>query len=313
MREATLVRFLSAYAILFFVSHLVPLDATANVPELAQKFREGRVVLVPFGSGLEFWEGVRDVLLSVPIGALGRLIFGARFGIRRSWLASTAALAVLEVGQLPIYSRYTDVTDVLLGSIGACLGVIIAGGRFGAQPRRKADNARGTHHLWSWPCAVAWILILAHQQWSPFDFHSDQQFLRVRLEQLPLVPFQNYYYSPLPLAFAELMRKLLLGIPLGILLAPTRHRKPQSTDMWLQISAAMFTIAVTLSLIEAVQLVVPSRTPDPTDVIIQTAGAFAGWWGVTLAGAFPLRRQTTRADWSRSVHHYRVLRKRHRS
>jgi glycopeptide antibiotics resistance protein len=137
-------------------------------------------------------------------------------------------------------------------------------------------------------------VILAVQQWSPFDFQSDAQFLRMRLEQLPLVPFENYYYSPLPLAFAELTRKLLLGIPLGVLLAPTRHPKRPSIDTWLQTSAAILGIAVTLSLIEAGQLFVPSRTPDPTDVIIQTCGAFAGWWAVSVLGVFPLRERLSR-------------------
>jgi VanZ family protein len=303
---------LASYLALVIYGSLVPLNFTAR--SLEEIHLIVSVGIASTFAGLSRTDFGANVLMFVPVGFLGAGMLLADT-VRRAWRTIEASFlvmwlacavgAALESAQLFIPDRTFSVSDVVAQALGTSVGIafwILLGGPINvwlrSLPRargmqeatsvpRKPGYARDAHHLWSWPCAFAWIVFLALQQWSPFDFRSDPQFVRMRLEELPVVPFENYYYSPLPLAFAELTRKLLLGIPLGILLAPTRRVKAQQT------SAALLGIAATLSLVEAGQLFVPSRTPDPTDVIIQTAGAFAGWWGFSLVGVFPAKNSQT--------------------
>src|SRR5207253_1523672 len=47
-RAGLAVHLLTLYAVLFFVSEMLPLDITISPVDLADKYRQGRVVLVPF-------------------------------------------------------------------------------------------------------------------------------------------------------------------------------------------------------------------------------------------------------------------------
>jgi glycopeptide antibiotics resistance protein len=97
---------------------------------------------------------------------------------------------------------------------------------------------------------------------------------------MALVPFENYYYSPLPVAVAEILHKMILGMPLGLFLALCQRDHWTSRAQLPTLSWIMAMIIV-LGVIEAVQLLVPSRVADLTDVLLQTCGGVLGWSVVT--------------------------------
>ncbi len=68
------VRLLEAYLFGFFVYAILPLNLTINPASLYRKFRNGRIVIIPFSDlGLDAqsaYSVVRDILVFVPIGIL---------------------------------------------------------------------------------------------------------------------------------------------------------------------------------------------------------------------------------------------------
>lgn len=283
-RPAFLVRLLAAYAVVFFIVQLLPLDLTIDRGELAQKYREGRIVLDPFAvhySSLvaRLWDYAADIVLHLPIGALA--VIGWT-DTRRQRAASVAILlgvvfvAVVELCQVFVFTRYADATDVLTGSLGVACGVAVA-----IRIARKIsvrDRLPAAAGVWPVLGALAWTAVLVTYHWFPFDFVITREMLVARLPLLLAEPFHSYYFGSEFHAFTEITRKLMLAVPLGgllkLALPPAHTRRRPLTDILAIACACGLFFFVT----EFGQIFLPDRIPDLTDVGIAEAGVLAGIW-----------------------------------
>ena len=122
---------LPGYLVVLLIVALLPFDLTLSWDELAGKFREGKVVLVPF----TYWEGetadlLMKMLLNVvgffPLGLLKALTAGRRSWASRPWttvlLYGLAYTGTVELLQLFVYSRFCDTTDIVTGTAAVLLG-----------------------------------------------------------------------------------------------------------------------------------------------------------------------------------------------
>jgi len=133
---------------------LLPFDATIRPTELYHKLRDGWVNLVPFadpippqGLAVHVLLMVAKAVAMVPWGLMLALALGRR--PRRTWTVGVCALgflAVVELIQVFVRSRYASSTDVILGGFGAVAGAMLAGlfpdtraGR--RKPRRAARSS----------------------------------------------------------------------------------------------------------------------------------------------------------------------------
>ncbi|WP_425616565.1 VanZ family protein [Anatilimnocola sp. NA78] len=123
---------LLAYLAGFILYSLLPLDLTIRPGELALKYREGIISLVPFADLGSIWDAATrlaiDVLLAVPIGALA----GSLRTTSSSWrlivtatLKGVAVIAAIELAQVFVFSRTASLTDVVLGGVGVSIGVLV--------------------------------------------------------------------------------------------------------------------------------------------------------------------------------------------
>jgi glycopeptide antibiotics resistance protein len=284
------LRLLGGYLALWLVLGLLPFDYTLRPQELAQKFRDGRILLKPFNGSDTVADTIGTVLMAVPIGVFGYLWGRHRQSTRPevSGLAIVAAATtVVEGAQLLAMSRTADVTDLILSGGGGAVGVWVAS----RADRRVRVMAPSTGvRLWPVAALAAWCVLLAVRHWSPFDFVGDGQFVRARLALMFQVPFHSYYWGMPLFAFAEAASKFLLGMPVGALLQWMWF--PASPRLRLaQAAAILCASGVLFTGVELGQLLVPSRVPDQTDVYIATAGAMAGLWAVRLVSA-PRRMST---------------------
>ena len=270
-----LFRLLGAYAALWFLLAVLPFDFTVRPEELAEKFRAGRIVLMPFGGGDTLADTVGTLLMAVPIGLFG-VLAGLHWGSTRPVLVGLgiglAATAGAEFAQLLAVSRTADTTDLLLNGVGVAAGTYL-----GARARTGSFTPGGTGDIRLWPLAAlaAWCLLLIARHWTPFDFVVSGSFVRERLGVMFQVPFHSYYWGMPLFSFAEAMSKFLLGMPVGALLQwmwlPTRPVLRRWNAVAIVVVAGLLFLAIELG-----QLLVPSRVPDQTDVYIATAGAWAG-------------------------------------
>ena len=157
---------LQAYVIGFFIYAVIPLDLTMSVTDLYHKYRNGQIVLIPFSYRFESfsdaaYQTLSDIALFVPIGAWAALRL-KEYSPSRASFAIACALgsiiaAAIELAQLLVLSRFTDATDVVLGTIGAAIGAKLIfrrddrGTQWGALNRFSglAPRCRG------WRCSPA--------------------------------------------------------------------------------------------------------------------------------------------------------------
>lgn len=256
--------------------NLLPLDLTLSPAELYHKWKAGRMVLVPFSAlppepRLAAYELLTDVAIWVPAAWLWRLS-GASFVQALGY--TVGAAAGLEFLQLWVFSRVSDVTDILTAAVGAALGAGLAGRGRGPIPLVLPSAAWGG-------LAAAWTGVLVLTFWYPFDFRADSAWLAQRVGGLWRPPFTAYYFGTEFRAVTEVLHKLLIFVPLGWTLARALGRR-----------AALALGAAAAAGVEAGQLFLPAKNPDFTDWLLETAGAAAGAF---LAGPLPVPPERPRA------------------
>jgi VanZ family protein len=272
-----LTHVLTAYAAGWAFVNLAPFDITIDLGQLAERYRSGRIVLVPFGADLTAarlaWDALAAFLSAIPLGLFARQ-FGRPPRAGRPALAAFALAAsmvvALEVAQAFIRSHAADVTDVLFGCAGAALGVW-TGARV---PRLRVDPQTGEAVPLSGGALlilVLWCGVLAAYHWQPYDFAVDPAAIRDKLARMSLLPFAGYRASDLN-ALNDVLVKISLSMPFGMAAAYVTRglRSGALTAMWMIAAAAVF------GLLEAGQFLLPTRVPDPGDVLLGVAGAALG-------------------------------------
>jgi len=143
--------------------------------------------------------------------------------------------------------------------------------------------------LWPLAVLVLWLVVLVIRHWSPFNFEVTGHMFRSRAPGLLQVPFRSYYWANPFDALSEAITKVLLGLPVGVLLALSAPKPGRRTARWLQ--AALITAAGLgiFGAIELGQVFLPSRFPDGTDVLLSSVGTCLGGWGTRLTQAASTR------------------------
>jgi VanZ family protein len=275
-------RALTAYAAIWVLLGVLPLDITIRPAELAEKYRQGRVHVTPLTGGrvvaLQVMLGTG--LLAVPIGALAALGWPhprRRASFAEGALAGSAAIAAMEVCQLFVFSRTASVDDVIGGVIGAVAGARIAARMAGADAR-PASGIR----LWPLAVLVVWLGVILARHWSPFNFVVTGEMFRERTPALFEVPFRSYYWANPFDALGEALTKILLGVPVGLLLTLFLPRPHSMTGRVIAFAGILLAGAAIFAGVEVGQVFLPSRYPDGTDVLLGTFGTCCGALGTRL-------------------------------
>lgn len=218
---------LRCYAIAFALYSLLPFDVTIRPSEIYEKYKLGRIVLIPFASLhssilQNVYDLGLDIALMIPIGLL--CVFRSQRATRPvsvAFLMGMGYVLGLEIAQLLLFSRYSDVTDLVTGALGISIGVGIGArgdlrwignpGEGAARPLRREGLNSGK---W-WLAAGGYILILAVAFWAPFDFNFDPAFVKPRVKDFLRVPFQVLYVGNDFNAMLQVLRKGLWFAPLG--------------------------------------------------------------------------------------------------
>ena len=315
-----LARVLTAYVAAWAFANLAPFDITVDLGQLARRFRSGDIVLVPFGgptgAARLTWDLFAALISVVPLGVFG-LARARRCAAARPELAGfavgAAIVVLMECAHVFIRSHSADVNDVIFGTIGVAVGVMV-GRRVLSMASARPAVPSGLPVSSSWAinrrafiAFTAWCVVLAAYHWLPYDFVVDSEEIRRKLTRMSLLPFTGYRGSDLN-AFNDVLVKVGLAIPLGLAASLTTSRVGHerrsvgvhtsearanwgfATVAWLLVAAVVFAI------VELGQFFVRARIPDPTDVLLGLAGTYVGlrlgrWlgWQLWLSYAMPSR------------------------
>jgi glycopeptide antibiotics resistance protein len=273
-------RLIWGYLAFVFAYNVLPLDLTISAVEVFHKWREGKLILIPF-SGLPsdpahaLYEVLTDALIWLPPAFLWRFRGGR--STTRAWWLGTATALLLEVLQLFVYSRVSDVTDLFTAALGAWAGALL-GARLGRSvgPSRAGVASPVFGALLPLLLALGWALVLMLLFWYPFDFRNDGAFVRERMEFLNRVPFEVYYYGTEYRAITEVFHKTLFFAPLGALLAWFVVGLPWMWRGYVAF-ASILAILFTALGIELGQVMLPGKFPDTTDWFLESLGGCLGY------------------------------------
>jgi glycopeptide antibiotics resistance protein len=271
----------------FLIYSLMPFDVTISVGELYEKCKEGKVVFVPFsysyGSAFQAtYDLVSDVLVFVPIGALVATAFtSAQRPVRSASQSLVLGLLVavaVESSQFLIYSRFTDVTDVLTGTAGQVMGAWLVSRWMSGRTESMTLEPDRSRLGYGWVAlSVAYACALVAGFWYPFDFTSDTELIKTRLDGFFRTPFEALYRGSEFNAITQVLARVLLFCPLGAMLAMA------VLPMRLPIAVQRFVLCVLLVFgsglafgIELGQVLQPSHVADFTEVVICAVGAGLG-------------------------------------
>lgn len=282
-------RALALYLFLLFAYNLLPLDLTISPVELYHKWREGRMLWLPFSAAYASraqlaYDLLSDVAVWIPAAMLWAYAY--RTSARRIWLYVVVAAATLELLQLFVYSRVSDVTDVLTAAIGGALGVWIARSLQAKTPSSSASvgrDSRGLAGPLQWLAPGLWLAVVLTVFWYPFDFNLDVTFVRDRLQETRRVPFEALYFGTEFRAVTEVFHKAGFMFPLGAMLGWIVASRSGRLPRRLTRAAAVLFIALAAVVIEAGQLALPGKISDLTDALFELAG---GWLGLALGMRF---------------------------
>lgn len=279
---------LQAYLLGLVIYSFLPFDVTIRPEELHEKFKLGRVVFLPqvtgTGTPLKYlYDVVVEILIFIPVGMLTSLTY-ARGSAIRSMAGSIgwgiAMVTAIEFGQLFIFSRYSDATDLVTGTVGISIGALVIHRWLGSTPFATPPARVGLGVDGKWlGAAAAYGLLVALLFWHPWDFQFDVAFIKPRVKEFLRVPFQVLYAGSDTNAMMQLLRKGLWFAPLGVFLS--RACRDVTGQMRLALLLLFAGVAgLVAAVVEIGQLFLPDKIFDLTDFLLTWSAAGMGL-GVT--------------------------------
>lgn len=279
-QQHRVTKLLHAYLGVLLVFNILPLDLTLSPVELFHKWNEGRITLIPFvgarGGFVEvLYATTTDVLIWLAPGVLWALQPGATIG--RVLLRGVLAAAAIEMAQLFVYSRFTDINQVIHAAVGVGAGWLIVQHAGKSLPVLLGVLAR--HWKWLW---LIWAVLTAGVFWFPFNISVDELSVQNLVAAFTRVPFTTYYFGSEYRAINELLRKVGFFLPGGLLLGLTVYRViggVRRVSVLPLVMLGLFAFVVELG-----QLALPGKVADLTDALLEFSGGALGYWMALWVG-----------------------------
>ncbi|WP_017444365.1 VanZ family protein [Gayadomonas joobiniege] len=254
--------YLLMYLGVLIVFYLYPLDITINPIELYRKLIEGRLVLMPFHQQLteqaSWWSLVANAILWLPVSYLlakDGLFTRFQIVIRTFFLALTILLF-----QFFIYSRTTDVSDLLLAVLGATIVVVIFPRLDVIDVVAENKRSRLEKHIFLYLTGLlAASLIFISVFVFPYSLTFESEHIKPAIPYFFTNPFTNVDYAKSFFAIEHLFWQVALAVPFGLITALFTRRVKASVYYAVQYSLLALIFAIFVAL-EIVQIAVPQQT-----------------------------------------------------
>lgn len=238
-------------------------------------YRITEINWIPFqaldGNRASISDCIQNILLFIPIGFFGWLST-RRFNFRvNNWLIVLFYGAFLsfsvEFFQLFTVDRVTSVTDLITNTTGTFLGMSVA--FFIRNSWKKINNGEMITQIVHYPLftpAIFSFCIICAYILLPFDFALNYSLFKLKLRRILNNPFY-FSFSGKNDPFIILFFSILTFLCLKIL----RHLKVRFPVLIALSGLLLFSI-----FLESLQLIIKSRFPEFSDIIVETIGILAG-------------------------------------
>lgn len=250
-----------------------PFAVTLDIYAIWQNVKQSQ--FIPFQGGLHrYW---LDLLVEkgAVFAAIGYLFYrNIRFRVssinaRSIWLMCSGVALSIETCKLFVAGRSFYSENVIISSCGALCAIFLYP-RFAAPAWLK----RRRHEVY----LTIVVAFLVYFETSPFDWAPLNQ-LPARFSRIEWLPFKSYYSAEPLAALFDFQTKIYFLMPLGFVIMYLGTVQRAALPRRRALFVCLF-IAIAL---ESLQILIQSRIPSVTDVIIFSASA---WVGIVLFEVF---------------------------
>jgi VanZ family protein len=258
-----------------FVDSYYPFEVTLDRSAIWSNLKQSE--FVPFKMFLHrYWLELLIEKVAV-FAAIGYLILinlqrRWRTGAGPAWLLCSAVACAIEISKLFFAGRAFYSENILMASLGGLLGVILL-------PSLCALTSVNRHRERIWFMLVLGFLV--YFELSPFDWVSLSE-MTGRFSRIEWLPFQAYYAAEPLTALFDLQKKIYSSLPLGFVVMSLGSIQRTAAP---RRRAALLCIVIAAGL-ELIQIIVRSRMPSSTDVMIFSASAWVGIWLFEVCRSF---------------------------
>lgn len=285
---STAQQLLYLYLIGFLFYNLMPLDLTISIAEIYHKWKDGRIILTPFlfhkqEAPILIYGLLTDTVLWIIPAILA--VFSSINAVT-AWYRLTFFAALIEFLQIFVFTRVTNVNQIMMASVGAWIGVFLGtklrhkwGGKTVVEKTKPPRYFLPPTVLLGLGGAIVWTIVIAIIFWYPFNFNTDKHFIHERLVNFIATPLTTYYYSTEYRALTELLHKTLFFIPLGAFLSLTVvNIKERHIKFLLHIFCISIMLLIGIS-IELGKILLPQKSPEITNSFLMLVGGLVGYFG----------------------------------
>ncbi|MEX0774944.1 MAG: VanZ family protein [Phycisphaeraceae bacterium] len=260
---------LEIYLAGYLLYAIMPLDPALSLTEWRTKWAQSQLLIIPFtypwqDTSTAFWELFTDIVLAIPLGWL--LAIWCKDSMHRAIRLGLLIVIAVELVQLPLVSRVSDITDILTGMMGIVIGLFMA--------QAPMHRVAGYASKWYVTAAGGYALMLLIAYTYPWRF----DFLHVNpyqlYDRLLAIPFVSLYYESSLGQVDQMIRNLLLAMPIGLLVG---WAVPRRDPRWWPLASISTLLSMGLfTFIEVCQAFIPQRFADSTHILLSVLGMMAG-------------------------------------
>lgn len=270
----------SSLLVVFTLYNIMPLDLSISPVEIYNKWHAGKINLLPFYKGpdplIPYVFGViSDLAIWFAIATL--YLKSAKYTVQKILLICVLLSLTVELLQLFVLSRYTDITDVVTASIGAILAVKVFP-LIDSYSRAQASTTKSPNNykiISVELILILWCFILLFFALFPAELIQSKSEFLYKWKAFFAVPFETYWRGNPYSAITQLLRKVVLTIPLGMLISAVTY-KYQLRKKWF---IYLFLLGCFYVLgLELLQLLLVNKVAVLSDVILNIGGLYLGFY-----------------------------------
>lgn len=274
---------LSAYAVLLLGYNVLPLDLVVSTDEIAAKWEQSKINLMPFVFYRTQWTG-----LLYDIGATFAIWYGFALLLQASGRVQGRHLVLytlyfataLEAVQFFIYTRFSDINDILLASLAGLL-TLITGPWLARKFASLMQPSKRSGHIPTSLLLLVFLVINALIFWYPYQFNWSLELFSQRLQAaLSATPLEVYYAGNEYRAITQFFRKIIFFIPFGLVLAWSHFHYRRLLDQKMASYLYAIILLVPSLVIEAGQLFISGKSVQIADLVLQWSGGLIGLFGL---------------------------------
>ena len=266
---------------------LMPLDLSISPVEIYNKWQEDRISIIPFASfTFSINEGVFGIVSDIFLWGFIAWLYIQSGKYNAGYILKLCVFYALgiELAQLLVLSRYTDTTDIVSAFIGAAIAIkLFVKQRIYVAPN-KAPNEAQNERLNTQPpmsfslfgqesVLVLWCLMLFFFAVYPFELVQSKAALFSNFQGFFSVPLETYWREGPLQAVTQLLRKVLLVVPLGLLVASILNKYTFAKSH--RMIAYLLAIAFLFGL-ELLQFFIINKVAVASDVALNLLGLYLG-------------------------------------